>query len=50
MSPNSSLLKRYFTARRGQDQAVIRYAGGEIDKVVTLAAPAVTTADREDVA
>ncbi len=38
-----------FTAREGQNQAVVRYAGSEIGEVVTFAARAVAAADEEDV-
>ncbi len=39
-----------FTTGQGQDQAVIRHAGGEIGEVVTLPAGAVAAADEKDMA
>lgn len=36
-----------FTARRGQDQAVVRHAGGEVGEVVTFATRAITTANQK---
>ena len=44
------LVETVFTARQGQDQAIVRYAGGESGEVVTLTARAVAAADEEDVA
>ena len=44
------LVETVFTARQRQDQAIFRYAGGEIREVVTLTARAVTAANQEDMA
>ena len=42
------LVETVFTAGQGQDQAVVRYAGSEIGKVVTFATCAVAAADKKD--